>query len=294
MEALCVKGWSHMYQHILVATGGSPWSDAAVAYAIAIAARTGAVLRILTVLTHPGVYANPDVMGGVELVTDVIEQDAQALLTRAAEQAYDAGVTCETLWRWGNVPQTILQIASEFPCDLVVLGARRLSGWKRLRLGHIANAVTAKAQQPVLVVKHPPSAAPNAPLGQRLLVATEGSPWSDAALGHALTLAQTQRFSICLLHVLPGRRPSSTSEAEGYRILDRAQKRATVAGVSTTITLASGDATAAIVNMATKESCDGIILGSRGSSGWKRLMVGSISSAVAVKSPLPVLIVKRF
>ncbi len=35
-----------MYQHILVATEGSPWSDAAVAYAIAIAARTGATLCI--------------------------------------------------------------------------------------------------------------------------------------------------------------------------------------------------------------------------------------------------------
>jgi nucleotide-binding universal stress UspA family protein len=283
-----------MYQNILVATGGSPWSDAAVAYATAIAARTGATLRILTVLTHPGVYANPDVMGGAELVTDVIEQDAQALLYRAAEQAYDSGVICETLWRWGNVPQTILQIASEFPHDLVVLGARRISGWKRLRLGHIANAVTAKAQQPVLVVKHPPSAAPNAPLGRRLLVATEGSPWSDAALDHALTLAQTERFSVCLLHVLPGRRPSAAAEEEGRRILARAEKRAAIAGIPTIAMTASGDATAAIVDMATKASCDGIILGSRGSSGWKRLMVGSISNAVAVKSPLPVLIVKRF
>ena len=35
-----------MYQHILVATEGSPWSDAAVAYAMAIAARTGATLRL--------------------------------------------------------------------------------------------------------------------------------------------------------------------------------------------------------------------------------------------------------
>ena len=263
------------------------------AYATAIAARTGGALRILTVLTHPGIYANPDVMGGVELVTDVIEQDAQALLSRAAEQAYVEGVTCETLWRWGNVPQTILQIAAEASHDLVVLGARRLSGWKRLRLGHIANVVAAKARQPVLVVKQPPSTAPDVPLGRRLLVATEGSPWSDAAVDHALTLAQTQRFSVCLLHVLPGRHPSAAAEEEGHRILGRAEGRAAVAGVPTTTMVTSGDAIAAIVNMATEASCDGIILGSRGSSGWKRLMVGSVSNAVAVKSPLPVLIVKR-
>jgi nucleotide-binding universal stress UspA family protein len=28
--------------------------------------------------------------------------------------------------------------------------------------------------------------------------------------------------------------------------------------------------------------------------GWKRLMIGSISNAVAVKAAMPVLIVKRF
>ncbi len=63
------------------------------------------------------------------------------------------------------------------------------------------------------------------------------------------------------------------------------------AAVSVTY-VANGDVIVAIVNTAAQESCDGIVLGSRGSSGWKRLMVGSISNAVAVKSPLPVLIVK--
>ena len=92
---------------------------------------------------------------------------------------------------------------------------------------------------------------------------------------------------------MPGRRPNASAEAEGQRILDRAEARADAAGVVATTAAVSGDPIAAIVNTATQESCDGVILGSRGSSGWKRLMVGSISNAVAVKSPLPVLIVKR-
>ena len=42
-----------MYKRVLVATGGSPWSDAAVSYAIAWTACTGAELRIfLTVMTE--------------------------------------------------------------------------------------------------------------------------------------------------------------------------------------------------------------------------------------------------
>ena len=281
-----------MYQNILVATGGSPWSEAAVDYAIAIAARTGAKLRVLTVLLTPSTYATPDAMGGADLVADVLERDGRALLSRAAEQAQLAGVTCETIWCWGSVPQMILQTATETPHDLVVLGARLLSGWKRLRLGHIANTVAAKVSQPVLVVKQPPMAVPDTPLGRRILVPTEGSPWSDAAVDHALTLAQSERLSVCLLHVLPGRRPSLAAEDEGRRILKRAEDRAATVGVSITVEVAMGDPVAQIVDTAANLSCDGIILGSRGSSGWKRLMVGSISNAVAVKSPLPVLIVK--
>jgi nucleotide-binding universal stress UspA family protein len=68
-----------MYTRILVATGGSPWSDAAVAYAIALAIRTRASLRIVTVLTVPAAYALPDMMGGSDLVIDGIEREGQVL-----------------------------------------------------------------------------------------------------------------------------------------------------------------------------------------------------------------------
>lgn len=261
-----------MYKDILVATGGSPWSEAAVAYAIAIAARTGASLRVLTVLVNPAMYVTPDVIAGSEVVAEVIEQDGQELLARVAAQAHQAGVVCKTLWRWGAVPDSILQTADEDACDLIVLGAHMVTGWRRLRLGHIANAVAAKARQPVLVVKQPPEVAPDAPLGRRILVATGGSPWSDRAVEYALTLAQSEHLSLCLLHVVPGRsrRRQNAAGAEGQRILDRAASWAADAGIATDAILAHGDVPRTIVATAAEQRCDGIILGSRGSSGWKR------------------------
>ena len=285
-----------MYKHILVATGGSPWSDAAVAYAIAIAARTGASLRILTVLVTPAVFASPDDFSGAEVVAEIVEADGQSLLTRAAEQAQQAGVACETLSHWGNVPETILQTAAEAPCDLIVMGAHLVTGWRRLRLGHIANAVAAKAPQPVLVVKQPPAVEPGSPLGRRVLVATGGSPWSDRAVEHAIALAQTGPLSLCLLHVVPGRarRRQAGVDPEGQRILERTAAWAQEADVAATTVLARGDVPRTIVQTAVDQACDSMILGSRGSSGWKRLMLGSISNAVIVTTTLPVLVVKRF
>ena len=103
-----------MYTRILVATGGSPWSDAAVAYAIALAAHLGAALRIVTVVGVPQPVALlPEAMGGSELVLDTIESEAQDLVAQAAARATSAGVACKTFCTWGNVPETILRLATD-------------------------------------------------------------------------------------------------------------------------------------------------------------------------------------
>jgi nucleotide-binding universal stress UspA family protein len=286
-----------MYKHILVATGGSPWSNAAVAYAIAIAARTGADLCILTVLTNPGSYATPDVMGATDMVVELVERQGQELLEQAASQAEAAGVSYQILRRWGGIPETILQTADDEDSELIVLGSRTVSGWKRLQLGRIANAVASKAQQPVLVVKHPPPPALDSPLWERVLVATGGSPWSDIAVAHAIALAQAHHFELLLLHVIPRKRWGRVQEPnadEGTSILALAEARAEAAGVAFRSILTHGDISSKIAETATEQDCQSIILGSRGLGGWKRLMIGSISNAVAVKAAMPVLVVKRF
>jgi nucleotide-binding universal stress UspA family protein len=53
--------------------------------------------------------------------------------------------------------ETILHTAAEKHCDLITLGAWQVTGFKRLMVGGTSNAVSAKAQQPVVVVKHPPT-----------------------------------------------------------------------------------------------------------------------------------------
>lgn len=283
-----------MYTDILVATGGSPWSVAAVAYAIAVAARTGARLRILAVPQPPEADACSGVPRG-ESVDEPTERQGFDLLKAAAAQAKDAGVVAETVCRLGHVSETILQTVAAGPCDLVVLGARMMTG-KRLRLGDIANTVAAKAPQPVLIVKHPPAVVPDSPLGRRILVPTGGSPWSDNAVDYAITLAQTEHFSMCLLHVVPGRTDQKDPMAtlEGRHILARGETRAVDAGVQTTTLLAYGDVARTIVETAPRQACDGIIMGARGATGRKRLMLGDICNTVSVATPLPVLFVKHF
>jgi len=266
-----------------------------VAYAIALGTHMRAELCILTVLNVSGVYATPDVMTSSELLMESVEQQGQDLLAHATARATDAGVPHVAILKWGNVTETILQTATEEQCDLIVLGSRGLSGFKRLMLGSISNAVTAKAQCPVLVIKQPPPASLS---WHRALVATGGSPWSDAAVDHALELARAQQLVVCLLYVEP-QRPRRTDSLLGLtsdakNVLALAEARAAAAGVPYEAKLAQGDVTTMILDTATQQQCDVVVLGSRGLTGFKRLMLGSISNAVAATASVPVLIVKRF
>jgi nucleotide-binding universal stress UspA family protein len=283
-----------MYREILVATGGSPWSEAAVAAAIALAARTGARLRILTVLPDPAFPTSPHARRA-EGADGTTEPQGQELLAVAAAQAQRAGVATETICIRGDVAVTILQTAAARPCDLVILGTRLVTG-KRLRLGDITNVVTAKVPQPVLLVKRPPPQNVASPFGPRLLVPTGGSPWSDDAVDAAITLAVAEGRSICLLHVLPGppRARDDVTVMEGRHLLARGETRAADAGVPTTTVLTFGEVARQIVEAATEQHCDSIIMGARGATGWKRVMLGSICNTVAVATPLPVLLVKYF
>jgi nucleotide-binding universal stress UspA family protein len=284
-----------MYKRILVATGGSPWSDAAVAYAIALADQTGAEVHILAVLNVPATAVPMEGMAFINHLVASAACESKALLAQAAARAARAGVAYATVMRWGNVPDAILRTAIAEDCDLIILGSRGLTRRKRLMLESISSTVAAKAQRPVLVVKQPPPHARGSRLWRRVLVATGGSPWSDAAVDHALMLARHQRLEVCLLHVERGRpRRTGPAAAAGKNILTLGTACAIAAGVPYETTLASSDIAEAILETAIRKQCDVIVLGSRGLSGWKRLMRRSISNTVAMKAALPVLIVKRF
>ena len=80
-----------MYQRILVAADGSPWSDAALAYAIRLASFLNVQLCILTVPTTPLTYAVPDMMGSVILSLIYLFLKTLSLMARQMIGAKRAG-----------------------------------------------------------------------------------------------------------------------------------------------------------------------------------------------------------
>ena len=139
----------------------------------------------------------PDVMASSELLMESVEQQGQEMLAHTAARAIHAGVPHVMLLKWGNVAETILQTVAEEQCDLIVLGSRGLSGFERLMLGSISNAVAAKPMSGPgdQAAASGALALASCPCGHRRFS------WSDAAVDHAIELARVQQLEVCLLYV---------------------------------------------------------------------------------------------
>jgi nucleotide-binding universal stress UspA family protein len=262
------------------------------AYASALAARTGAALRIVTVLMTPTASPVPDEMAvsSSHELTE-IKRNGEVIAARAAAQAASVGVPYEVKTIWGRVPEVVLEQAAD--CDLIVMGSRGVVGWKRLFAGSFINAVAAQAPQPVAVVKDSPT--PPVPLGHRLLAAVGGSPWSREAVEYALRLARHQDLELCMLHVdqTGSRRGDDSTHSDGKELLAMAEASAASSGVVCETMLASGPVLDAVLDTVANQSCDTIVMGSRGMAGRKRIALGDIANAVIAKASQPVFIVKH-
>ncbi len=147
-----------MHRHILIPTDGSPLSQAAVEYGIALAKSVGAKVTILTVSTPFHTFAIEPVM-----VTDTPEQytkQAAAVATRylnaAKEIALAAGISCETLHVEHDHPyQAIIDTATRRLCDLIVMASHGRHGIAAAVLGSETNKVLTHSNVPVLVVRPP-------------------------------------------------------------------------------------------------------------------------------------------
>jgi nucleotide-binding universal stress UspA family protein len=139
------------------------------------------------------------------------------------------------------------------------------------------------------------------PIGT-ILLATDLGPASSDAVDEAIDLAQRLRSQLLVLSViepanlrLPGGRTAARVDQvrdERSRVAAAFAARGRNAGVPVRFLIWDGDPRDAILEAATAEGADLIVVGTHGRGGLERLLLGSVSEHVIRHADVPVLVVR--
>ena len=281
---------------VLVASDGSPPARAAVHAALGFPwpqhARGAGVVAWGT--EHWAARFSPDISAGA------------ARVARETERALRR--------RW---PSAGVEVTSELPAaaivrraragGVVVVGAHGYAPLERWMLGSVSRAVVRQTTASVLVVKGR-RASP-----RHFVIGYDGSANARRAVALIAKLAVPRNGRVTVLGLCevvraptiaflpPTFRASLASEVHTVnerrlatlrRQLERASTALGAAGWRVRTDARGGVAVRDLIRVGTGLRADVLVLGARGTSGLRRLVLGSVAEAVLDRSPLPVLIVR--
>ena len=288
-----------MFTRILGPTDFSKPSDAALAHARRLAGTTGATLHVLHVVDNMflrAVLADPrdyETAAMRQLQDRVPIEDRGAPAILAVERSDEPA-------------DEITSYARRHEIELIVMGTHGRGHMAHLLLGSVAEKVARTAPCPVLTMRDNP-VTPSVE-GLRILVPTDFSACSDAALGCAKRLAAALGGSVRMLHVIENAAVGTSFGSELFvpeprevltdritqariqlsrRILTDSRSR-----VSVTSDIVQGPAGTMITAYAGDTGFDLIVMGTRGRGGFAHLFMGSIAESVIRTARCPVLTVK--
>jgi nucleotide-binding universal stress UspA family protein len=280
-----------MIKTILVCLDGSKYSEAALNGSLWFAKQLKAELHILSIadvrLLEGPWLADLSGMTGAQpfqalapQMREIYESKAQMVVSRAAEAAKKQDVLCHTEVRTGRLVDEILQ--AELNVELVVMGQRgegfEITGeW----LGTNVERVVRKSIKPCLVT--PGEFRPV----QNILIAYDGSEHANHALYAALDLTKALKAKLTILAV----EGTNDEEEKSWR-LKEASDIAEKQGVKAAPLVVHGSPEEKILEVASDQKIDLIVMGAYGHTRLRELVLGSVTNHVIRKSSVPVLLTR--
>jgi nucleotide-binding universal stress UspA family protein len=276
-------------------------SSASANAARAIAARPwpeGTSVHIISVVEPVYGWSAPDLEAS-------LQRSAQQTVECAADEFKHTGLYVTTSVVIGDPKAAVVDEAAESHADFVVVGAHNASDVMRFLLGSVARAVARLANCSVEIVRGNPGSDP-----LRILLASDGSECSKAAArsvaqrpwppGTTVRILSVVEPSVPLLGI-PYFSPQAMEELRG-KDMERTQQAIAdtegiflEAGIRTTTTVAVPAATPKelILSEAQEWGAGLVVVGSHGRRGVNRLLLGSVSEAVALHAGCSVEIIRR-
>jgi nucleotide-binding universal stress UspA family protein len=286
---------------VLLAIDGSDDARTATTWLRELPLPAGATIRVLTVVSlPPSALDIAPVREFHQWLRDGARHEAGAARATLAGRGPVEDRVVE-----GEPREMIVREASEWPADLVVMGARGLGAVGRFVLGSVSTAVLHGAPGAVAVVRG------EARRPRRIVIACDGSPDALDALRFVARLSLGREATVRLLGVVaPPPIPPSAPEMlalpwpplgdafirEQKAHLEGALARAAaelgdeIGRVERSVVV--GHPAAEILAAAEEPGVDLVVVGARGLGLLGRLVLGSVSERVVHHAPCPVLVVK--
>jgi nucleotide-binding universal stress UspA family protein len=201
---------------------------------------------------------------------------------------------------------TILDYSKDKDIDLIIMGTHGRRGLRYLLLGSVTDEVVRMAPCPVMTVRQRDSRAVDDI--KKILVPVDFSDFAKQALSYAKEVASVYGADLQLLHVIEESiHPSfytsgkdsvfdlmpdlrSRSKLGLKRLLEEAQGPKTQCSLH----IIEGRASHEIVSFACENESDLIVIATHGLTGFKHLLLGSVTEKIVSMAPCPVLTVKPF
>ncbi|MEW6416758.1 MAG: universal stress protein [Nitrospirota bacterium] len=266
-------------EKVLLSTDGSELSEGAVRESIALAKTCGSKLYAISV-----VEVNPEFEALAPGLVEKMEKETRQYLESVKERASKEGADCEIIVHEGEEPyQYIVDEAARNNVEMIIMGRRGRTGLKRVMMGSVTAKVIGHAPCKVLVV---PKAATVA--YKKILIATDGSKYSEAASREAISIAK--RCGSDMIAISVATKDKNLPAAK--KSVNEVKKIAEKEGIKIEVLTPKGTPYEVIVETAEKKDADVIFVGSHGRTGIERLFMGSVTERVIGYTNSAVMVVK--
>lgn len=270
-------------ERLLLPTDGSIASEGAVRVAIDLAKTCGSKLYLISVIEIPAFGG--EFVETLPKMVEKLESDTRGLLNSIKERATKEGVSSEAIIYQGEEPyKYIVDEASKNNVEMIIMGRRGRTGLERLMMGSVTAKVIGHAPCKVLVVPR------DARLTlEKILIATDGSIYSEMASREAISIAKRAGSSLIAISV--AKRDENIPAAK--ESVDMVKKVAEKEGIKVESLTPKGIPYESIVNTADQKNVGLIVVGSHGRTGLERLLMGSVTERVIGHTRCPVLVVRK-
>jgi len=289
-----------MYDRILVPTDGSDHASRAADHAALLAETFDATVDLVTVVDLDAA-AGPFSAGGVD--EGYVEQltDSGRETLGDAESRFDRVGTVETAVLTGSPAEAILGHAADHDVDLVCMGTHGRSGLGRYLTGSVAERVLRQASVPVMTVRATDEG--DAAGYDELLVPTDGSERAEAAVEHALAIAERFDSRVHVVSVVNVGDIATGSEmgipdgllaeleAGASDATESVANEARAAGLDAVTSVSVGRPKRDLLAYVEDNDIDLVCMGTHGRTGLNRVLVGSTAEALVRHCTIPVLTV---